>query len=550
MLGVLDHIVRNSIENPAVPISSSEVLKIIGGDYESGTGITVNANKALGHTPIWKAINTLSSDVAKIPCRVLKRTENNGKEPLTSHAAHRLIRYRPNKSLTAFRWMKTMMVHALLRGNGYTGIRRRGNMRGAQPVGLVLLPPTPGTVPVIVDGELWFVTEIDGQQTRIRGEDVLHFPGLSYDGLEGLDVLDVMADAFGLEIAEHKHAERFFKRGTQTVGFLTAPKRLSDKELSDLRANWSTMLTGIENMHCVGVLHGGMDFKPLSIEPEKAQLLQSREFGLIEVANVFGMPPHKVGHPGRTSYNSLEQENQDYLAATLDPWLVMIEQEENEKLLSESEKKSGDVLIEFNRDAVLRTSLLDRVMGYRTMREIGVITGNQIAARENLPTFGDAGEQRYVPSNWVQIGSDGTPAAPATSQAAAGQITPQIRAAHVAAIADRLGHVAKYEQRQVALASKREKNFIEWFQRFYREHQNKLEEALLPAVVAFYSITGRVGPELTTRIAVRNYIADSIRLLLAVCDAVSQVDLPDAVSAELSKWTPRAEQTAAWICDN
>jgi len=528
------------MENPAVPISSAEVLKVIGGNIESGTGIDVTPDKALGLSPFWKGVDTLSSDVAKIPLEVLRREKDGGKTRMSDHPAHRILRKACNGMLP-FVWKKTCMVHAPMRGNSYTLILRENGIRGGSPIGRVLLPPTPITFPVIADGEKWYVTSIKGEGHKFHAEDVLHFPGLSFDGLVGMDVLDVLADVFGLGLAEHGHAERFFKHGTQTAGFLTAPKALKEGELKDLRENWALMQTGL-NAHKIGVLHGGLDFKPLGVDPEKAQLLQSREFSLIEIANVLRMPPHKVGHPARTSYNSLEQENKDYLASSLDPWMVVIEQECEEKLLTEREKNEGQLLIEFNRAAFLSTALLDQVMSFRALREMGAMNANQVSARMNLPSQGDQGNQFYVPANWVPVGSNGQPVEPQ------GQ-TAQVRDAHRAMIVDRLAHLLQYERRHVTDAAKRESNFLAWLDGFYSEHEGKARDALTPMVDAFYSTTGKVGGQLTAAVAARQYTEESKRLLVNLAGRAGRAEFPAMVADITKDWHQRAENLARWITE-
>jgi len=530
-----------SFENPAVPISSSEVLKVIGGNIDSGTGIDVTTNKALGLSAVWKGVNARSNDIGKIPLEVLRREKDGGKTRMTDHPANRILRQTCNGMIPIV-WKKACLTHTQMRGNAYTLILRRGGIRGAEPVGRVLLPPTPTTFPVIADDEKWYVTSIEGVQHRFRDEDVLHFPGLSFDGLVGMDVLEVMANVFGLGLAEHGHAERFFKHGTQTAGFLTAPRALSEPQLKDLRDNWALMQTGLENMHKPGVLHGGMEFKPLGIDPEKAQLLQSREFGLIEIANVLCMPPHKVGHPARTSYNSLEQENKEYLASSLDPWMVVMEQECEQKLLTEREKAEGQLLIEFNRAAFLSTALLDQVMSYRALREMGAMNANQVSARMNLPSQGDKGEQFYVPANWTPVGSDGQPAAPQTQ-------TAQVNEAHRVMIVDRLAHLLQYERRHVTDAAKREGNFLAWLDGFCADHEGRVRDALTPMVDAFYSTGDRTGGELTAAVAARQYAQESKRLLVDLAGNASRAEFPTAVADMTKDWSQRAENLARWITE-
>jgi len=485
--------------------------------------------------------------------KILRSDGAGGWKPAKDHPGYRLIRRRPNPFMPAFRFKRTVMFHAIFRGNGYAAVLRDNAHR---PSRLLILPPTPATYPVVVDGELWYVTSINGQQHKLRGEDVIHIPGLSFDGLEGLDVFTVMADAFGLEVAQHKHAETFFKKGTQTVGFLTAPKRLGDEELDDLRSNWAKMQAGLENMHNVGVLHGGMDFKSLGIDPQKAQLMQSREFGLTEVANIFCAPPHKAGSSARTSYNSLEMENTDYLQTTLDTWLVTWEEECFEKLLSDDEKENEEYAVEFNRDAILRVDYATRMAGMARMKEIGVLNSNQICAWENLPSQGAAGNRRYIPANWMPIGDDGLPVAAPNSQAVASARSDQAAAtAHRAMILDRAEQLLRFEIRSVDRAAEKERNFLAWMDGFYALHQPKLQAALAPAIAAWYSHCGRGGADLTAHQAAERHCRASRRELLDLTDSITQAELPAAVRRTVQPfdgggWEGRANELVDWIMNH
>lgn len=545
----IDFLVRNSMENPAVPISSPEVMKVLGGSIDSGSGVDVNERSVLGISAVWRLINTITSDIAKLPLDVLRRKEG-GKVRATDHPAYFLLRRKPNPWTIPFRFKKTLFLHAIFRGNGYSGIFRDN---GGRPRGLTHLPPTPITYPVKESGQLWYVTIIDGRQHRIPAEDVIHIPGLAFDGFEGLDVLTVLANVFGLEIAQHAHAEDFFAHGTQSAGFLTAPKRLGPEEVKDLRQNWAKMQTGMGKMHNVAVLHGELGFTALGIDPIKAQLLQSRELGLVEIANVFCAPPHKAGHPARTSYNSLEMENADYLSTTLDPWLRTGEEEFSDKLLTEDEKRADEISIEFNRNAILRVAYAERIAGYAKLKETGNMNANQIAARENLPSQGLKGEQFYIPANWAMVGPDGAPILPrrpegegATNESPTGEVV----AAHRSLIADRVEQLIRFEIRNVHRAAEKEQNFLVWMDGFYRQHQAKLQEAIEPAVNAFYAVGHRTGASFTAFTAARVYTEQSRRDLLAVADTATQATLADEVRRVTEQWIQRAEQLAGWVVEN
>ena len=383
----------------------------------------------------------------------------------------------------------------------------------------------------------------------LKADAVLHISGMSWDGLQGMDVFSVMANTFGLEMAAHKHAARTFKRGTLATGYLSAPARLPPKDFKELLDNWPRMMAGMENVGSVGVLHGGIEFKGLSIDPEKAQLLESRKFGLTEIANVFNMPPHKLGSETRTSFASLEAENADYLTVTLDPWLIVWEQECRKKLLTDEERASREFLFEFNRDALMRADAMTRSLSYAKYREIGVLTANQVAAKENLPTMGPEGDRRYIPANWLPLDEDGlpittgTPAtqqppAPTPARAPAGQ--EEARAALLRAVASRAEHLIGYEVGAVQNAATREKNFIAWIDEFYGTFQAKFFQAVVHDLNALAAILDRFDGNQIAQQAVSKHVRESMDELLDLAGGSKPATFAGVVRDAVANWKRRA----------
>jgi len=555
-MAILDFILRNSIENPTVPLTSENLLEALGITRPaSAAGVDVTVTSALGLPAFWRGIDTLSGDLAKVPLLVQRTSDDGGgKEPATEHPAYRLLRRKPNPRMNPFVWKKLMFTHAIMRGNGYSLINRQGGLRGGKPVSLMPLPTTPTTTPVVYDGELWYCTTINGIEHRFRAEDVVHFPGLSWDGLEGLDVLTVMGDNVGMQLAQQRHSAKYFARGTQTVGILTTPNRLSDGQIKSLRQNWLTMQTSLDNVHTAAILQSGTEFKPLGIDPQKAQLLESRQFGLIDLANVLKMPPHKLGHPARTSYNSLEQENADYLQTTLDQWFVVAEEELEDKLLTDDDV--GNAMdIEFNRNALLRVDYLTRILGYDKMRAMGAMNANQVSRRENLPSQGDMGEQFFVPANWVPVGDDGIPIPIAGSEPKRPPPSEEATEAHRVAIAAEVSRLVRIESDRITQAAKREAagqrpvSFVEFLGQFYAEFSGKLAGAIEPSVVAFYASIGRAGGGTAASVAAGAYASQSKRDLMRVADTVQAGNLVAEVVATIARWSGRADELARWITE-
>lgn len=546
MFGFLDTI-TNSIENPATPISSAAVLAHLGMSGESAAGVQVTEKKGLGLSTVWRAVSQISGDAAKVPVDVFRREGEEDRVRDRDHPASKVLRRPFPGQTTRLRFRRTLLFHALYRGNGYALVIRD---KGERPVRLILLPPTPTTYPVVVEGQKWYVTTIKGVQKKFKPEDVVHIPGLSYDGLEGLDVLNVMVDVFGLEIAKYQSASNFFKRGTQSSGFITAPNRIKEEELRELRRNWKTM-TGVDNMYEIGVLYGGQSYVPITTDPAASQLVESMEFGVRRVANVFLLPPHMLGDSTRTSYNSLEMETQGYVGSTLDLWFVTMEQEYEEKLLTEAEKETGDVFIEHNRNALIRVDFATRMMGYSRLREMGVLTANQVAAKENLPSHDQRGEQLFVPANWNAVGEDGMPVAAQrgqVNQAAndpnASVLTGQTHKEAIAEIARRLIAV---EKEKVAQAARKPDGFLDWLDAYYMEYERRLHDATERIAEAYFAAVESVGGRDASFMAAHCYVAQSRKLLLAASGRALPDELENEVRREVSHWEQRADELAGWI---
>lgn len=341
---------RDGAENPSVPLSvdawnEDASWAFSGGTERSASGVRVTRRRVLGYPAVWRAVNLIAGAVAKLPLLVY-RVDGRNRDPDQGHPAHALLRWRPNDLTTAFHFKQTLMGHALIEGNGYAYVVRAG----AVPTGLVTLDPT-RVEPVLYDGRLWYVYDrqagggFENIETvcRVPAADVLHVRGLGFDGIRGYPVLYVLRDAFGGAIAARDHSARYFKNKAMPGGALRHPQKLSDQARRNMRDSWERLHSGLSNAHRVAILEEGTEYVPFQSDARSAQLLESREFDSREVANIFGVPAHKLGDPSKVAYNSLEQENQSFYDDTLSHWLECLSQECRDKLLSEAEKATHDI---------------------------------------------------------------------------------------------------------------------------------------------------------------------------------------------------------------
>lgn len=353
ILEAIASVFRNSIENPSVPLSDYNQWGT-GSSSESLAGPRVGREQALCLHAVWRAVDLISDSVANLPCYVYALSED-GKQKAKKHPAYQMVLHTPNAETTAFKFRKTMEAHRLLMGNAYAYVRRLGS--GA-PQELVILDPD-CTFPVRVNGRLSYATRINGNLEAMRSEDVIHLTGLGYDGLVGYPVTHKARDSFGLGLATNQYAGEFFRNGAEPRVIISHPGNMTPDDQTRFLKQWQ-MMHGEGKRHSTAIMTGGGKVEKLSIDAQDAQLIEQRKFTIIEIANWFGIPPHKLGDSSRTAYNSLEQENQSYLDECLRARLTGWQQEMRAKLLTETEKRSDSHVIEFDTKDLTRADMAAR----------------------------------------------------------------------------------------------------------------------------------------------------------------------------------------------
>lgn len=375
-------------------LNSPEAREFLVGTQSTVAGVSVTAQTAMKYPPYWRAVNLISSDVAKIPLHLYQAGDGN-RTRAVEHPGYPLLRRNPNEYQTAGVFKKTLQFHKLHFGNGYAYISRD---RNAKPLDMTILSPT-DTVPVMTERGLFYTTNIGSEQLKFPARDVFHLKGLSFDGLIGYSVIDLMADALGLGIAAREYGARFYGQGSNASGILMIPGNVNKDVAKNIIKDWNEMATAMTRAHKVAVLQGGVTWQPTTIDPQKAQAIETRQFEVREVSNITGVPPHKLGDDTRTSHNSLENENQSYLDDCLDHHLCNWEEEAGDKLLTEQEKADDSHYFEFNRAALLKTDIKTRFEVYNIARGIGVYSANDIRRKENEEPIGEQGDVYLVPAN-------------------------------------------------------------------------------------------------------------------------------------------------------
>lgn len=358
--------------------------------------MSVNRETALTFDAYWRCVSLISGDVAKLPLCVYER-QGTGKIEAESHPAYRLLMYEACPDVSALDCKRVLTLHALCEGNGYAFIQRDG---AGRPLELWPLSPMK-TYPVRANRRLWYVTEVGSRESRrLPAEDVFHLKGLSFDGLAGYNAVAKMRETLGLGLAAQSFGSIFFRNNARPNVILKHPGKLKPEAKTNLRESWERLHSGLENSHRTAVLEEGMDLVPLMHNARDSQLLELRGFSRIEVCNFFGVPPHKVGDSSRTSYNSLEQENEAYVddGGGLGFWLPQWCSEAWKKLLSEEEKQQLSHFFAFKLRQLLRANLSARTTYYVAMVTNGVLSPNEVRDEEGYNPR-EGGDDYLTPLN-------------------------------------------------------------------------------------------------------------------------------------------------------
>ena len=523
-MSLLTPLLRRSLENPSTTLSDPDdwLIDTLGGGRTS-SGLTVNTRTAMTYAAVWRAVSLIARDVAKVPLLTYERRTGGGRERAIDHPAFRLLRRKPNEAMTAFWFWQSAMAHVQLRGNAYIFIRRDGT---GVPEEIILLPPDQ-TYPVKANGILFYVTRKDGGElVRLSGNDVIHLRGLGYDGLVGYSVIEFAKDSLGLGLAAQRHASVFFKNSGRVAVVLETTGTLDEESRENLRKSWERMYTGVDNAHRTAVLEDGVTAKHLSLTQKDAQWIELRQFEIREVANWFGVPPHKLGDPSKVSYNSLEQENQSYLNEALDGWMGMIEQEVREKLLTRAELDRDTHFCEYLRVALLRADTQARNAAYEIQRRNGIITANEWRSRENMnPVDAPYGDAFLVPLNVGSVDKLFAPSEPTEESSR------RVMHAHRRLAEDCVGRMLKRLGVHAIKAAKKPDDFLVWLDTgLEQDHRLVVAEAFGPIFELLNVHTGGRLDRIVTEL-----FAD-IRADLLSASECQPAELKAAVETRASVW--------------
>lgn len=368
------------------------------------SGKLVTERSAMQITAVYACVRVLSEAVASLPLHFYHYRDDGSKEKALNHSLYFLMHDEPNPEMTSFIFRETMMTHLLLWGNFYCQILRNG--RG-EVIALYPLMPNRMVVDRDEKGRIYYeythssdeAGTMKNETVKLTPYEVMHIPGLGFDGLIGYSPIAVCKSSLGTSMATDEYASKFFSNGAAPSAVLEHPGIVKDPE--KLRESWNQTFGGSRNAGKVAVLEEGMKYEPISINPQDSQFLETRKFQVDEIARIFRVPPHMIGDLEHATFSNVEELGLEFVMYALQPWMVRIETSLNKALLSDKEK--GHYFFKLNADGLLRGNYQSRMQGYATGINNGFMCVNDVRALENLDLISDeAGGNTFMVNGTMQ----------------------------------------------------------------------------------------------------------------------------------------------------
>jgi HK97 family phage portal protein len=396
-----------SPENPGTSLSNPAawLMEWMGGG-SSDSGIAVNKLSALQATVVYRCISLIAGTIASLPLMVMRQIPG-GQEAAPTHYLWPILHDEPNPMLSSFTWREITLAHLLMSGNAFSAIEwtNAGRVAGLYPI-------QPEYVTVSrVGGRLKYSVRLQGGGDQvIDQEDMLHIPGLGYDGIQGISVIQaVLKNPVGLAVSLDKTVGRTSQNALRPSAVIAAPKMTPDG-IARFRATLKAQNAGTDNAGEPIFMEPGWELKPWQISPADAELLNSRKYQNEDIARAFGVPPHMIGstEKGSSWGTGMEQMTIGYVNFTLVPWIARVLNEINRKLLADSGYQAYFLL-----DNLLRGDSAARGAFLAQMIQNGIYTPNEARRMEGLPPT-EYGDQAFIAVNLQSMKNalEAPPAAP------------------------------------------------------------------------------------------------------------------------------------------
>jgi len=364
-------------------------------------GIRVTPESALQISAVWACVSVISKDIASSTWQVFTERANGDRTIRRTHDIFRLLNVAPNPEMTAFEFRESLLIAALLWGDGYAEIERDG---GGRPIALWPLHPERVGLQRDAAGNLIYrIWNPVSAEVFLPAHNVFHIHGPGVEGLVGFEVTRLAATLFGHTIATDQFGAAFYGNGAHAGAVLETDEVLNEEQYNTLRDAVVSQLRGPERELGVLITTAGAKWKPQSVDPEKAQFIESRQHLIEEIARWFDVPPHKIGHLLRSTFNNIESQGIDYVNK-ITPWAERLRQEAEKKLVAER-----NIVTRIELDWLAEGSAKDKADADAVLVNNAIQTRNEVRRRRGMNSMGPDGDKFTAQLNMTtleKIGED------------------------------------------------------------------------------------------------------------------------------------------------
>lgn len=489
-------------------LSESEMAGFLAGP-NTASRKNVNADSALQISTVFRCISVLASTLASLPCILYRKLPNGGKERADNHPLSEKLRYQPNNFSTAVTFFESMMISAAMRGNAYANVvwNRAGDV-----MDLLYLEPDRVQVSLVQNSQgryekLFTYTDQHGGAIPFRQNQILHVPALVTRGVIGISPIDLARETMGYAMIAEEHGARSFANANRPVGTVEhpGPGALSPQARDNLKKAFERDAGG-ENVYGTIVLEHGIKYNPIQLTNEQSQFIESRKFQNVEICRWFGVPPHLAMDLDRATFSNIEHQFLEFIQTCMLPWFVRFQQAIWFTCLTGAEKKN--LFVEFLPEAMLKGDTVSRQNAYKTARDGGWMSVDEIRERENMNPLPDGKGQIYLePLNMKEAGTetpDASPASPAKDPSASPAPSPSQDDADspsrkaVNELVERFRPLIEGAMRRAQVkeikAVRDKLGKPEALAVFIRNHEKLLQEVLMPFVQTMAELRGIANP--------------------------------------------------------
>jgi HK97 family phage portal protein len=408
-VGILEQIIKRS--NPVSTLANPDrwLLRAFGAE-PTNSGVHVDESATLSSSAFWAGVRLISESLSTVPLHVYRMGEDGERRVVRDHPVDELVYTSPNPEMTAQEWRSQMMAVLILTGNAYNEIvrDRGGRIRQLWPLSWYRVE-----LKRAQDDSLYYqisttgLDDVTDRQTVaiLPSEQVLHLRGFNTRGLLGESMVTKLRETIGITLATESFGASFYGSGTTLSGVLEHPGELSEAAQKRLKMSWDNRHSGLSRAHRIAILEEGMKFTPISVPPEAAQFLETRQFQVQEAARALRLPPHMLGDLSRATFSNVEQQAIEFVTHSLRPWASILEQRMQLSLLTPAERAQG-YYIRHNLEGLLRGDIKARYDAYAIGRQWGWLSVDDVRALEDLNPI-DGGDVYLQPMNMVPAGSAG-----------------------------------------------------------------------------------------------------------------------------------------------